>query len=448
RSRKRNRSGNCFGRFTAHAGAGDRNRSHLDLRRARVCRGRDLSRLSDLVVDLLHCRDYRLRHSARDLRNHPTAPKCAPLSAAGGERGHPRLPLEETKRISPRDDRRDSGRESRHEPGLDLFGVISEGTGLALVGHDSPFIEDVKAFRPPGIESIGRILDRIDSDGHLVAESLDEVVGDGNPLGRGLGLRVTDLLLFVGVHLPFVGRMGFLDVDSQESDAITVLSIHPLHTLDRAPERRSSEAAEDEDNGLASNDARERHRRLAVEPYQRHIRSAVAGLELAFLALVVTQHADKVSWSHARRDKRGSSEYQGQYEEKDFLQHSPPRFAGLIAGSDFSTYLGSSRPAPGRLPRRHARARPSRVRTGPSLVAQSQIRLDHKSFLSGSFAHRLLRKASVAGLTVLAVATRPTEQGGEVSFCTLSHKAAPVWKVCGAQSRSDCLRRQSVAPDE
>src|SRR5262249_2916047 len=65
-----------------------------------------------------------------------------------------------------------------------------------------------------------------------------------------------------------------------------------------------------------------------------------------------------------------------------------------------------------------------------------------------SFAHRLLRKASVAGLTVLAVATRPTEQGGEVSFCTLSHKAAPVWKVCGAQSRSDCLRRQSVAPDE
>src|SRR5262249_14013581 len=116
--------------------------------------------------------------------------------------------------------------------------------------------------------------------------------------------------------------------------------------------------------------------------------------------------------------------------------------------SCFLNTLFSSSPAPGRLPGRHARARPSRVRTGPSLVARSQTRPDQRSLLPCSFAHRLLRKAAVAGLTVLAVAPRRTEQGGEVSFGTLSHKAAPVWKVCGAQSRSDCLRRQSVAPDE
>ena len=80
----------------------------------------------------------------------------------------------------------------------------------------------------------------------------DEVIGDAHAIFRRSRLGITDVVLFVRVHLPLVQRVRLLDVDRDEPHPVTVPAVEILNALDRAPERGSGKAPENEDAGAAA----------------------------------------------------------------------------------------------------------------------------------------------------------------------------------------------------
>jgi hypothetical protein len=87
--------------------------------------------------------------------------------------------------------------------------------------------------------------------------------------------------------------MRLLDVDREEARAVRVLRGDLLDPLDRAAERRSREAAEDEDERLPADVGGEMI--LASPDLLEHdVGRDVADVQLPLAALVVAQHPDDV----------------------------------------------------------------------------------------------------------------------------------------------------------
>jgi len=99
------------------------------------------------------------------------------------------------------------------EPGAHFVGIVVEGAHAAAIGDAAGFVNDIEAFRPGGIGVVGGVAHVIDAESDRILEALDEIVGDGDALREGLRLGVTDVVLYVGLHFPFVSRMSFADVD-------------------------------------------------------------------------------------------------------------------------------------------------------------------------------------------------------------------------------------------
>src|SRR5262249_21823007 len=171
---------------------------------------------------------------------------------------------------------------------------------------------------------------------HRVVKARDEVVRDLHALIERRRLRVADALLLVALHLPLVQRMRLLDVQRHEPHAIPVALPDPVHALDRAAERGSGEAAEDEDRRLLAELLGQLDRGLAVERDERDVGRTVADLERAFLPLVVAQHPDQVlrSADHvghaADREKDDGADAQ-----EDPLQNAPRLLAHFAAPLSF-----------------------------------------------------------------------------------------------------------------
>src|SRR5580692_4292049 len=88
------------------------------------------------------------------------------------------------------------------EPGADLVGIVMEWAHAASVRDAAGFVDDVEAFRPGGVGVVGGVVEVVDAEGDRVVEAFDEIVGDGYALAQRLRLRVADVVLHVGLHLP------------------------------------------------------------------------------------------------------------------------------------------------------------------------------------------------------------------------------------------------------
>jgi len=73
-------------------------------------------------------------------------------------------------------------------------------------------INDVNPLRPCGIRIIGGVAHIVDSEGQGEVESLGEIIRDRHALLQCFRLRVADIVLHVGFHLPFVGGMRLANV--------------------------------------------------------------------------------------------------------------------------------------------------------------------------------------------------------------------------------------------
>jgi len=133
------------------------------------------------------------------------------------------------------------------QPGADFLGIVVEGTVATAVGDFPFFIEDVEAFGPGGVRIVGGVVHVVDAEGNGIFEALGEIVGDGEAIGKIARLRVANVVLEVGFHLPLIGGVSFANIDGQKIGVFFIVVVQLDDVADLATEGRSSKTAEDED---------------------------------------------------------------------------------------------------------------------------------------------------------------------------------------------------------
>ena len=163
--------------------------------------------------------------------------------------------------------------------------MIVEWPDPAAIHNLSFFINDVYALRPRRIRVIRNVVHVIHREGNWEVETLDEIVSDGHALFGSMRLRVTNTLINVRLHLPFVERMRFANIHGQEIRAILVIVIEIDEVAYLASKRRSGIAAEDQNQRSLPDAIAEMKCRLAIERQQPHIRRRVAHVQAAITPL-------------------------------------------------------------------------------------------------------------------------------------------------------------------
>ena len=129
---------------------------------------------------------------------------------------------------------------ARGQPFAGFFGLVVERPHPAAIGDMTALINDVNPLRPRGVRVIGGVAHVVDSEGQGELVSLGEIIRDGHALLQCFGLRVTDVVLHIGFHLPFVGGVRLANVNGQEIRTLFVIFINLNDVADLAAKRRSS----------------------------------------------------------------------------------------------------------------------------------------------------------------------------------------------------------------
>jgi hypothetical protein len=163
--------------------------------------------------------------------------------------------------------------------------MIVERAQASAIRDFPGFINDVEAFRPCCIGVIGNVVHVVDSERQWEMKTLNEIVGDGDSLREGVRLGVADVLIHVGLHLPFIERMSFADIDGEEVGTVLVIVIERDEVAYLAAEGWSGVASKDEDQGALADPFAQVKGGLAVEPEQAHVRRAVADMKITVAPL-------------------------------------------------------------------------------------------------------------------------------------------------------------------
>jgi hypothetical protein len=159
--------------------------------------------------------------------------------------------------------------------------VIVERAHAAAIRDAAGFIDNVEAFRPGGVGSLGGVIEVVDAERDGVVEALDEIVGDGHTLGKIFRLGVAHVVLHIGFHLPFVGWMRFADIDRKEIGVVFIIVVNLHHVTDVAAEGRSSVAAEDNDERSASGPFADVKVISTIQSQQPGVGSVIADLQVS-----------------------------------------------------------------------------------------------------------------------------------------------------------------------
>lgn len=176
-------------------------------------------------------------------------------------------------------------RESCREPRARFFGMIVEWTQASAIHNLPGFIDDVEAFGPCCVGVISDVVHVVHGERQGEMESLNEIVGDGDSLREGMRLGVADVLIHVRLHLPFIERMSFADIDGEKVDAVLVIVIERDEVAYLAAEGGSGVTSEDENQGALADPFAQTKGGLAVEREQAHIRGAVAHMKITVAPL-------------------------------------------------------------------------------------------------------------------------------------------------------------------
>jgi hypothetical protein len=106
----------------------------------------------------------------------------------------------------------------------------------AAIGDVPALINNVNALRPGGIGQIRRIAHIIHAERQRIFEALGKIIRNRHALLQRLRLRVTNVFLHVGFHLPFVGGVRFAHIYSQEISLILVVIINLYDVANLATE--------------------------------------------------------------------------------------------------------------------------------------------------------------------------------------------------------------------
>ena len=103
--------------------------------------------------------------------------------------------------------------------------MIVERAQASAINDFPGFVNNVEAFRPCCIGVIGNVVLVVHGKRQGKVKTLDEDLGDGHTLREGMRLGVADVLIHVGLHLPFIERMRLANIDGEEVGAVLVIVI-------------------------------------------------------------------------------------------------------------------------------------------------------------------------------------------------------------------------------
>jgi len=136
------------------------------------------------------------------------------------------------------------------ESSREFVGLKSKRPGFALVDHTAADVDEIDAVRPSGIGAFGGVTELVEDRRKFDSKFAHTGVGDQAALVLVPGTGEDDFVLDVALHLPNVAGVRFENVDDEEGDAVGVLIEELVEGRNLPPERRSSVAAEDENNRL------------------------------------------------------------------------------------------------------------------------------------------------------------------------------------------------------
>jgi hypothetical protein len=123
---------------------------------------------------------------------------------------------------------------------------VIERADAAAIGDVAALIDDVDAFGPGGVRVIGGVAHVVDSKGQGEFEPFREIIRDDHALLQRFRLGVTNVILQIGFHLPFVGGMRFANVNGQKVGVVLVVLINLNDVAYLASKGRSSKTAENQ----------------------------------------------------------------------------------------------------------------------------------------------------------------------------------------------------------
>ena len=158
-------------------------------------------------------------------------------------------------------------------------GIELERPGAADVREPAALRGDVEALGPGGERLADGIVHAVDEHRHRQAQSFHARARSGEPLVERHVLAQEDALVDVRLHLPLVERMGLGDVDEHDARPVAHAPIQLFHVAGPATERRSGEAAEDEQQRPLTGNVAERDGRPVVEPGGGEVGQRIADSE-------------------------------------------------------------------------------------------------------------------------------------------------------------------------
>ena len=179
------------------------------------------------------------------------------------------------------------------EPAADFVGIVMKWPHATPIGDAAGFVDDVEPLGPRGVGVIRGVINVVDAESDRVVESFDEIVRDSYALSQSLGLRVANIILDVGFHLPLVSRMSFAHIYGEKVGVILIIIVNLHHVTYVAAKRRSSVAAKYDDQRASASAFANVKVISTIESEEPSIRSVVTYFERAAVHVGqgIAQHA-------------------------------------------------------------------------------------------------------------------------------------------------------------
>ncbi len=198
---------------------------------------------------------------------------------------------------------------ARGQPFAGFFWFVIERSHPAAIGDMAALINDVNALGPCSVSVIGCVAHVIDPKGQREFESLREIIRDGHALLQRFRLRVADIVLHVGFHLPFVGGMRLANVHGQKIRVVLIIFINLNDVAHLAAKWRSSKTSEHQYQRPLMSSFADVEAANAVQRHDSRVGRIAAHFQRAAMHVRqgVPHHAVHVLWATCHIGEHGKS---------------------------------------------------------------------------------------------------------------------------------------------